>query len=229
MNRTSHSKVIIGVTFILVGLVLLGRSVGLFYFSFHDLIRNLIPLSLVALGIWLILRKRRHEEQMREWYHRTTFHSGYTTSESDASSTTSSGFTHAGVSATYAEGRPTSLKYSKFIGDLHINCADLSLQHVEISMAIGDVEVLLAGGKLHPGLNRMIVSTFIGDVRIFIPKDMPYFVRCSSFLGDILVKDKKEEGFGNTIESQSPTYETADAKLYLVVSHFIGDIKVYEV
>lgn len=51
------SNVIIGAAFILFGLIKLGEELDLFFFDWHW-IRRLWPVGLIALGIWLLGRKR---------------------------------------------------------------------------------------------------------------------------------------------------------------------------
>ena len=121
------------------------------------------------------------------------------------------------------------VKYSKLLGDLFVDCANINLQNVEISMGIGDVEIKLHGGRLASGLNRMINSGFIGDIRVFIPQDMPFHLHCSNFIGDIDAAGQHTGGLSNTIESQSADYDTAQSKLYIAANNFIGDIKLFVV
>ena len=113
------------------------------------------------------------------------------------------------------------------IGELFVDCDDMSLKNVEISGFLGEIEVNLSGGKLQPGLNRIIISNFIGDIRIFVPKGMPTFVHCSNFVGDIDIFGKRTSGFGNHIESQTANYTEASDKLFLAVSSFLADVRIY--
>ncbi len=121
------------------------------------------------------------------------------------------------------------IRYQKMVGDLYIDCEGLNLGNIEVSAGIGDVEIKVSGGILGKGLNRMIVSGFVGDVRIFVPKDFAYFAHCSNFVGDVEVGGKHASGFGNTIEHQSTNYDKAESKLYIASNSFIGDMKIYHV
>lgn len=112
---------------------------------------------------------------------------------------------------------------------MFINCSDVNLQNVEISVFIGDLEVNVAGGKLQSGLNRMIISGFLGDCLVLIPKDMPVYVHCSGFIGDVELLGKRGSGFGNAMDGQTPDYDSAASKLYVAANNFIGDIRVFRV
>ena len=104
-----------------------------------------------------------------------------------------------------------------------------SLVSVEMSTGIGDVEVRLHGAQLGRGLNRMVISGFIGDIRVFVPMDMPFFASCSNFIGDLELTDRRTSGFGNNIDFQTDDYSSAERKLYIAAHNFIGDIKVHKV
>jgi len=121
------------------------------------------------------------------------------------------------------------LKYDKFFGDMFIDCNGMDLQNVEASVFIGDIEIKLHGGVLAPGLNRMIISGFIGDVRILVPPDMAVFAQTSNFIGDSDLMGRRSTGFGTTLDAQTPNYGTAEKKLYIASNFFIGDIKVFVV
>jgi len=121
------------------------------------------------------------------------------------------------------------MRYSKFLGDMYIDMNGVSLQNTEISLGIGDLEMRLHGGKLAPGLNRIVTSGFIGDLRVFMPKDMAYFVHCSNFVGDVEIAGRRASGLGNNLEGKSPDYDQAEEKIYIALNSFIGDIRVYTI
>jgi hypothetical protein len=121
------------------------------------------------------------------------------------------------------------VRFAKTFGELTADMDLMSLRDVEISMGIGDLEVRLKGGVLTDGLNRMIISGFLGDIRILVPQNIPLFVHCSNFVGDIESMGKRTSGFGNNIESQSPDYSSASRKLYIACNNFIGDIRIVRI
>jgi predicted membrane protein len=228
MNRKS---MIFGLILVLIGMLMfLSRfNIDLFAFVF--------PVALIGLGIWLIMRHRDRERMMNSDI-KFEFQTGETTGSSAGAETyhqrraqSASWSTEGGRNWSTASpiAEAGKLKYSKFLGDMHVDCTNVNLQNIEISMFVGDLQVNLKGGKLASGLNRMVITGFLGDVIILIPNGMPVFCHCSEFAGDLEVMGRRSSGFGNTLDSQTDNYESAQAKLYIAASHFVGDIRVYVV
>jgi len=230
----TRNSTIWGGILILLGFLLLLNSLRI------NLFHLVVPVALMVLGAWIVYRKTRPDEPRRgtTQYTYNSDQGVYTaTVTSDAGTTRASATVHTTGQSSEAGQRMNEearvfgdkVKYSKFLGDMFINCENVNLQNVEISIFIGDLEINLAGGKLHPGLNRMIVSGFLGDCLVLIPKDMPVHVHCSGFIGDVELLGKRGSGFGNTMDSQTPEYDAATAKIYIAVNNFIGDIRVFRV
>jgi lia operon protein LiaF len=237
----SGKNLIFGLCLVLIGFLLLARSTGIFFFSFGDLVSMIFPVGLVALGAWMIVRKKRRTEHSAAF----SFNVGDTPSATasasaesarapdpesfaETQSSTDSSDIHIGVKPTesYSPGGDGLHKYSKFIGDLNIDLDGSDLATIEASNFIGDIEIRLHGGRLRAGLNRLIVSSFIGDIRILVPKDFDYFASCSNFGGEVDVLGKQSSGFGNSLDGQTPTYDKADRKLYISANNFLGDIRI---
>lgn len=121
---------------------------------------------------------------------------------------------------------PGQLKYNKFIGDMHVAFDGMTIKNVEVSCFLGDLEIILSGATLSPGLNRLIVSNFLGEIRVFVPKGMEHFVHLSNFAGDIEGIGRRSSGVGNRIEHASQGYESSPSKLYIAVNSFVGEIRV---
>lgn len=219
-------------------LVVLGFLLLLSRFEIH-LFQFMLPLALIILGIWLIWRKKHRDSA------ELPPPNGVYTANSPAGPNAGAGT----VPSTPGYGVPppppppgvgygpaahphvegSKIKYSKFLGDMFIECQNISLQNVEVSMFAGDLQINLRGGKLAPGLNRMIVSGFIGDVMIFVPQGLAVFVHCSGFVGDLDVLGRRSSGFGNTLDAQTAEYDGSESKLYIAVNNFVGDVRVYSI
>jgi lia operon protein LiaF len=239
----SNKKIVFGLILIFIGVVLLGRALDLFFFTFGQLVRILLPLCLIFLGLWLIVRKRRQADQFQANVHFGQWEAR-TGSSSAGTGPTAGSFTagpipppgggiHVNVEVPLSEqpqvGTTGKTRYSKFLGDMYIDCNGVNLESVEISTGIGDLEINLTGGRLEKGLNRIVISGFVGDIRIFGPRSMPVFAHCSNFVGDVEVGGKRSSGLGNNLEWQSTDYSAAESKLYVAANSFIGDIKIFQV
>jgi predicted membrane protein len=233
--------------FILIGIgivLLLNQTMGIHLFTFFW------PVVFIVLGLWMIYRRTRRDDPYRNGpgpnpYATPPPSDGgsiraefkVNSTESTAQGSNQCGSASAGPSYTYHGGHApesprmvgSKVKYSKFIGDMYVDCNNTNLQNIEISMFIGDLQVDLRNGKLAPGLNRMIIGGFLGDIIVLVPKDMPVFTHCSGFIGDVDLLGRRTSGFGNNVDGQTQGYDTAEAKLYIAINSFIGDLRVYPV
>jgi predicted membrane protein len=232
-NRT---KLIIGLILILWGMSLIAQDYGIYHISFG----NLVPYIFIAVGVWLIIRRRKMETITRmdreakrteppmssqPFRNESISVNIYTQKQSEQK------FEHAQTETTEQkfEERVNKIPYNKFFGDIFVNLNNIILECVEVSTFIGDIEVNLTGGVLKDGLNRIIISSFIGNIRIITTQDMPIFINSSNFIGDINCLGNQSSGFGNNIDAQTQNYESSSKKLYIASNCFIGDIKITEV
>lgn len=251
MNKSTF---VIGGLLIFFGLFFLTQSLNLIWIDLGDLISFMVPFGLIGFGIWLIIRKKDKESKTIS----VSIHTDSGTSDFSAPEPKESENAADTGPAPFPPAEPVSpippisaktpadsfradthesgesdtsgkLRYSKFLGDMHVDCKGQSLNNVEISLGIGDLELNLKDGILSKGLNRVIISGFIGDIRIFVPEKMSFFSHCSNFIGDIDLAGQRTSGFGNTLEHNTPDYDKADSKLYVAANNFIGDIKVYHI
>jgi lia operon protein LiaF len=226
-----------GIILILLGAVLLSRTLDLFYFDFGDFIRIVIPLGLIAAGAWLIIRKKREEQmyeaQVRYYANAADADTPPSAAPGETPAADSKSAPDSGIGQEEQATKPrftdSRVRYSKVLGDIHIDCRNINTRNIEVSAFVGDVEVDLKGARLQPGLNRMVISGFAGDLRVLVPTDMAVFANCSSFVGDIEVFDRRSSGFGNNIDGQTGNYREAESKLYIAANSFVGDIRIYEV
>jgi predicted membrane protein len=200
------------------------------YFGFGDVAHSIWPLFLIGLGFWLIVRRRRHQQQTWSNIQCESFEpSEAGSAKAEASAGPSDTGPKTRVSESPSRSESGKLKYNKVFGDMFIDCSCCDVRSVDVTTFIGDIEIRLHGARLAEGLNRMVLSGFIGDVRILVPADMPVYAQCSNFIGDIDLMGRRVSGFGNNLSSQTPNYAEADSKLYIASNHFIGDVRLYVV
>lgn len=236
----SNRKILMGLILVLIGFLLLARTLDFFVFSFQELIGFIFPLLLIGAGLWVLATRKGQKQSAEAGYEvnvsndsvhistpeaQVNIHTGPTPIPPPPGSSAGS----ARASQSPESGDPSRARYSKFIGDMFIDCNGIDMQNVEIGNFLGDVEVKLHGGKLSRGLNRMIISGFIGDVRVLVPEGMAIFAQSSNFIGDIEMMGRRSSGFGNSLDAQSANYTEAESKLFIASNHFIGDVRVYVV
>jgi lia operon protein LiaF len=224
--------IIFGVILILGGLILLGNRLEFFYISMRDVFQFFFPVALIFLGFWLIVRRHRIERSQAQAGRvegTGQERSSQPETEPPVPPEVIGREEQTGTSQRATSSVKGKRRYSKTLGDIFIDFEGIEIQTVEVSSVIGDIEIKLHGGTLSPGLNRMVISGFIGDVRILVPIDMPVFAQCSSFIGDIELLGRRTSGFGNNIDGQTANYEEAESKLYIASNTFIGDARIYTV
>ena len=233
---------IFGIILVVLGVLLLFSRFEIHLFQF------LFPAALIVLGVWFIWRKNSKDTSIPpppNGYYRAPSSTAtpgmppgpgmppppITPHDPMAPPPPPPGSSYQSPTrpAAFPQVDGGKVKYSKFLGDMFIECQNINMQNVEISMFAGDLQINLRGGKLAPGLNRMIVSGFLGDIMIFVPQGLPVFVHCSGFVGDLDLMGRRSSGFGNTLDAQTAEYDSTDAKLYIAVNNFIGDVRVYSI
>jgi lia operon protein LiaF len=126
---------------------------------------------------------------------------------------------------------PNAQTRSGFIGDIHLGEDYWELRPMNISHFIGDTVLDLTKAQIPLGETKLTVSSFIGDVKVFVPHDFDVGVHVisSSFIGDVSVLGRREGGMFRHVNLESPAYSEQDKKIRLVVSTFIGDVRVTKV
>ncbi|MEK3884163.1 cell wall-active antibiotics response protein LiaF [Paenibacillus sp. PL2-23] len=125
----------------------------------------------------------------------------------------------------------TVINRSGFIGDIHMGQEYWELKPMNISHFIGDTVLDLTKANIPPGETKITISSFIGDVKVYVPNDYELGVKVvtSAFIGDVKVLGQRDGGLFTNISSHSPGYSESDRRIKLVVSTFIGDTRVTKV
>lgn len=126
---------------------------------------------------------------------------------------------------------PNAQNRSGFIGDVYVGHDYWELKPMNISHFIGDTVLDLTKAQIPIGETRVHISSFIGDVKVFLPNDFEVGIHVvsSAFIGDVAVLDHKDGGIFKNTNIETPFYQDTDKKVTLVVSTFIGDVRVTKV
>ncbi|MCM3783287.1 cell wall-active antibiotics response protein LiaF [Neobacillus mesonae] len=133
--------------------------------------------------------------------------------------------------SSYTYNDSSKLNKSTFIGDIKLGDEYYELKPTNISQFIGDTVIDLTKAQIPYGETRINISAFIGDIKVYTPKDMDLgiIVNSNSFIGDMTVLSETKSGFMGNVSAQTPNYREAEKKVRIVVSVFIGDVKVNSV
>lgn len=203
-NLARSGRVFWGGIMILFGVLFLLDNLRML--DFGEVVSNFWPLILVAIGIKMLVSRKRHEP-MPMTPTDTTLGSGPSPSPG-------------AFSTDY-------LSESRFIGDINLQVSSTAFQGGTVSNFIGDINLDLSGITLAEGQRNLTISGFIGDVNLVAPKNVPYAVTASLAIGDLVMFGRKEDGFGVNRTYKSSEFEASITRLNIRISFFIGDIKVF--
>lgn len=93
----------------------------------------------------------------------------------------------------YYGGHGNTINKSAFIGDMYMGQEVFSLKPMNISAFIGDTVIDLTKAQIPYGETKINISSFIRDVKVFVPEDMDLgvTVTTNSFIGDISLLNQK--------------------------------------
>jgi lia operon protein LiaF len=208
----------------MVGVIFLLRNLNVTDLSIGEMFAYLWPAALIVLGISMIFRspsrKWDYDKRCDNKHDWTNWAGHYSKKEDDKARD---------YINTYAPG-PTQHK-SGFIGDVHLGQDYWELKPMTISHFIGDTVIDLTKASIPYGETKLVISSFVGDVKMFVPSDLDVevSVTSSSFIGDMNVFDRRESGFFRHMQTETPYYWESDRKIRLIVSTFIGDVLVKKV
>jgi lia operon protein LiaF len=246
-----------GAILFVLGIFFLGRNLDFIHFSNGELFKYILPVMLIAFGLHLILKpntkRKPKKEKTDPWgmetpppppppnWNSEDWLGSQTNPGSDAASKSSSGWhgpTHHQDSKEethswhdWHDPNEKVIHRAGFIGDVHLGHDYWELKPMNISHFIGDTILDLTKAHIPYGETKLTISSFIGDVKVYVPNDydLGVTVSSSSFLGDVRVFNQSESGFFRTASASTPTYHEADKKIKIVVSTFIGDVRVTKV
>ncbi|HOT95976.1 MAG TPA: cell wall-active antibiotics response protein LiaF [bacterium] len=168
--------------------------------SLFDIIRwffRFWPVALIGLGLYLVLGGRRGDEQ---------------------------------TPGTLHEDEPEfagTLSRDSAIGDLRIKLPARGFNGGSVKTLVGSVVIDASQVAMEPGEHRLYLRSGVGDVHVDLLPGLPVKVKARVSLGDIKVFDQKAEGFNQALFYQTPKYEEMPARLLLICSVGLGDIKVF--
>jgi len=115
---------------------------------------------------------------------------------------------------------------SVLIGDFYLTSGRYELGHLHIWHGIGDVVIDLSRAILREREARLSVESWMGDVTIYVPADLPVSVAAEVTLGDLEVFGHRQGGISRSIIIRSENFDQAGQRVWLHVSLLVGDVQV---
>jgi len=117
--------------------------------------------------------------------------------------------------------------YSNVFGDFHVAIASSDFQTGKVNNVFGDVKVDLENLNITSGEKKLDLSGVFGDIKVSVPKKVPFFIKANIVAGDIKIMGEKRSGFSVEKIYKSENYDTSENRLNIFISHVFGDIKVW--
>lgn len=95
-----------------------------------------------------------------------------------------------------------------------------------LNYSLGEYDIHLTGAEYPEGTANFKISHGVGDLRIWVPRELALKVRAGAGIGDVRVFEMKDDGFSPKIDFSSPGYATATRRLQLEANVGLGDVNI---
>ena len=116
----------------------------------------------------------------------------------------------------------------RLLGDVR-RYGDWQVADEEIWIGVGNVRLDMTSADVPVGETQIRVFGFVGDVRLLVPEGVGVSVSSTSFVTDARVLGQKRDSFLTPVHFASKGYETAERKVQLEMSYFVGNLRVRQV
>jgi Cell wall-active antibiotics response 4TMS YvqF len=120
---------------------------------------------------------------------------------------------------------PTSEGGTHFVGDI-VRGGEWSVKNEEFYMFVGDVRLDMTRAQFPAGETTLYVNAFVADIDVSVPSDVAVSLSATSFVADAELNGQRVERFLSGVQMSTPDYATAERKLRLVTTCFVGDVNV---
>lgn len=117
--------------------------------------------------------------------------------------------------------------YSNVFGDHSATIDSKDFEGGKVSTVFGDVSVDLQNLDISAGEQNLYVSGVFGDIKVSVPKSVPFSVKANCVLGSVKILENKREGFNPNVTFKSADYDASEKRLNIFAHHVFGDIKVW--
>ncbi len=114
---------------------------------------------------------------------------------------------------------------TSILGDVYLGRQEWELEDMGVESVIGDVRIDLGQARI-AGERAIEILSWIGDVDIFVPRDLAIEADARVTVGSVTLLGEKADGFLRALSFTSPDYESADKKVRLRARVIIGDLSI---
>ncbi len=120
---------------------------------------------------------------------------------------------------------PTSEGGVHFIGDV-TRSGEYSVKNEEFWLFVGDVRLDMSRAQFPIGETTIYCNAFVADIDVIVPSDVAVSLSATSFVADAELNGQHVERFLSGVQMSTPDYASAERKLRLVTTCFVGDVNV---
>jgi hypothetical protein len=120
---------------------------------------------------------------------------------------------------------PTSEGGTHFVGDI-VRGGEWTVKNEEFYLFVGDVRLDMSHAQFPSGETTIYLNAFVADIDVNVPSDIAVSLSSTSFVANAELNDQRVERFLSGVQLSTPDYATAERKLRLVTTCFVGDVNV---
>ena len=112
-----------------------------------------------------------------------------------------------------------------FVGDI-TRAGEWPVKNEEFWMFVGDVRLDMTRAQFPSGESTLYFNAFVADIDVIVPSDVAVSLSSTSFVADAELNGQRVERFLSGVQMSTPDYATAERKLRLATTCFVGDVNV---
>ena len=119
-----------------------------------------------------------------------------------------------------------SPRQNVLFGDLDLSFEQIPNPSGRYQVTFGNIRVNADRLNLQPGQNDLHLSVTFGSIRVRTLRDHPIKISAGVSFGDVKVYGNVNGGFSRQYTYESPSYASAETRLYIICEVTFGDVKV---
>jgi len=201
-----------GITFVLIGLLLLLDNLG--YADFEQILHDYWPLLLIVWGGLILFRKKTPKV--------APFPPPAPPPEATIGTPQSA--PNSAFPSTTMIG--DLIHESQVFGNIVCRVSSQNFKGGSISTIFGDAHIDLTGAIFSEGDHELKVHSVFGNTFITLQKDAAIAISASSVFGNLTILGQRKSGFSTDVQMSSASYSTQTRRLRISLSKVFGDARI---